>query len=112
MMPRGRGAELFRPQRAPFVGHELTAALTRSGRNGVWRRRTPMASNTARGRGGAERGQVSPGDVPTKKQATTQPSVRPNGVGAMQNERPGGDYGPGGAPTTGQAATTPSRNGR
>jgi hypothetical protein len=26
---------------------QLIAAFTRSGRNGVWRRRTPMASNTA-----------------------------------------------------------------
>lgn len=56
-------------------------------------------------------GQFSPGGVPTKNQATTQPSVPPNGVGATQTKRSGGDFGPGGVPTTGQAATTPSRKG-
>lgn len=69
------------------------------------------------GAGAAEQnragGQFSPGGVPTKNEATSEPSTPPNGVGAAQTKPRGSDLGgPGGAPTTGQAATTPSSPGR
>lgn len=72
---------------------------------------TPSIPNGGASEQNKSGGQFSPGGVPTKNQATTQPSVPPNGVGATQTKRPRSDFGPGGVPTTGQAATTPSRQG-